>query len=167
MHIGAREAGRKGVLFADAERAFPSVYTEFYEVMLILIGAPEWFLGVVRRAFRRVTHELEIAGMQRSLGVMTIGVAQGNALSAFLFIIVYQGLLWKLQLMLLSSEMVIGYADDVAVALECTERLKPVLVIFYAFGALSGCFLNMSKSLWVACEMYTDEEKNWATDCTA
>ena len=154
MILESRGRGRGGALLADMQRAFPSICPKFQEWMANKLEAPEWFKAALYKGFRRVTHVLyahKKVGRRHTLaiiclGLMTVGVTQGNPLSALWFITVFNPLLEKIIAKLEKKEFLRGFADDIFVWLSSVHRIPEIIFIFLDFGKLTNIVLNPKQS---------------------
>jgi len=150
---------RGGGFASDVERAFPSIHHAYAAQFFLMSGAPAWVRSLFINIFRNIFHFFRHRSALRRGATVRRGVTQGNPLSAYFFIILYQLLVDLLQEQMIPGESAHSYADDVLLILVGVRRLLKILPCFYLFGRASGCRLNLSKSCWLAGRLPSDVER--------
>ena len=153
---GKLENKRLALLAIDFKKAFDSLSHEYILEILKFFNYSDYMIKIVRTTMKK-----KIAGIITESGVIDFfeilcGVAQGDAPSGLIFILVLEPLLWKLTLDLGVVHPVFengshisdsSYADDISILVNGEpENILNVKNILDDFGKLSGLKINVEKT---------------------
>lgn len=155
-----------GALSTDIKAAFPSPHWSYITAIFHEMQAPPWVHTLFYNVFCRVEHCMfSRSGLIFGARVAR-GLPQGNAISAFLFLLVINPLVEKIHTYIKPwrGERCRAFADDLCTALESPHRIPGLLAIYDQFAHVSLCKLNYKKTKWIYVYPPTPEELRWAGD---
>ena len=137
---------KKYYLVSDISKAFDSVDHEYMFDCLKNANIPLKITNTIIRIYMSSTQCYIINGELTKPIQMKRGVRQGDAMSCFLFPLVMNALLIKLN-QLEATRSVFSHADDLIVCLTSKKAIKKAIRIINRFYFTSGLKMNINKSL--------------------
>ena len=108
---------RPATILFDFGNAFPSLSHDFLWLALQYIGVPTVIINAIKELYKDNKHFWRYRGPIRVVYTAQSGVKQGGPLSALLFIIAVDPFLNFLSSRIPRCDLLIAYADDIAVVL--------------------------------------------------
>ena len=151
------ERSRSGaILLFDFQAAFPSVAHEMIWETLLVSGIDPGFVRAIQSFYKEDRHILKVRGEFFPGMLVQSDVRQGCPLSPVLFALIMDPFIRKVNSMLLPTECILAYADDMAVIIDDWERpcgpsQAPAYLaiprLFHFFGRISNLKVNSIKTL--------------------
>ena len=138
-------------LFLDFQKAFDSVSHVFLWSLLTKMGFPQDFVSWTMLLHSQVVSKIRNAGWMSTCFSLHRGVHQGCPLSCHLFNLVSQVTIYYLQKCghflwwILVGDPNSMYADNIALILECLEKVPGVLADLKHCSEFMGLSLNLNK----------------------
>ena len=136
-------------IFPDFAAAFPSVDHDFIHEFLESLDWPDWLTRFVKGLYTDNKCCISVGGRRSKGFALEAGIRQGCPLSPFLFAVVADLLLCRLQ-RLLPAAIIRAYADDIALVLsDGAPCLKLLEINFREYALLSGLYIHHGKTVLV------------------
>jgi hypothetical protein len=149
----------------DAKKAYDSVSHDYIDYVLSIRGFSSNFRHVFRTLYNKIGTRIMVNGFLTDKVMIGRGVKQGDALSCSLFILVMDQIITdisrkidKIKMNELELTNTIGYADDLAVAVNSKAEIQKVIETYEKFSLESGLYLNADKTEVLNMHCWVPEE---------
>jgi len=154
IDLQIRKKLKNYILNTDYSKAFDSIHHEYIKEILMNHNFPNDFIEMINKIYDNATSAVVGCNNKLTDDVdVQRGVRQGDSLSVFLFPLVLNPLLEKIN-KLEKNQIVYAHADDVCYLFKTKKALKYTLKLIDRFTKISGLQLNKKK-----CKLITSDNK--------
>ena len=149
--IFARNKGNSSaLLFFDFAAAFPSIARAFIWIALIAIGFPRNVVAGIRALYKNNLHFVRTSSGLKFVFVAESGVMQGSPLSSLIFVLVTDCINRYLASLVGINDLLLAYADDLALIIEHFFDLGVTLAGAFDFiSSICALRLNANKCVCI------------------
>ena len=149
--IFARNRDNSSALFFfDFAAAFPSIARAFIWIALIAIGFPRNVVAGIRALYKNNLHFVRTSSGLKFVFVAESGVMQGSPLSSLIFVLVTDCINRYLATLLGINDLLLAYADDLALIIEhFFDHGVSLAEAFEFIGSICALRLNANKCVCI------------------